>query len=384
MSDVARILIVDDDAFSRELFEAALEDKYRLLQAENGRDALMIAAGEGPDLILLDVELPDIDGYEVCRQLRQRAVGGEVPVIFVSGRDRIEDRLQGYEAGGDDYVVKPFDREELLAKIARLLRSAAERKHLDAFAQSASQTAITAMTSVSEMGALLQALQSFAACADHLALADAVLAGLGLYGLKGIAQVRGAAGVASRGAHGAANPLESAAISHMAGMERIVQFKNRLAMNHPHVTLMVQGMPVDDPDRRDRLRDQLAALAESAEGRAAAIDAALAAQQRKAAVGRVADRLIATLADVDAAQRRSRTATQLAVEDFNSRLRRARGPLALSDAQENMIAGIAAAALDRVIEARSAEIDLQDRLSSIIGELKGIAATDAEPGRLPP
>lgn len=284
MSDRAKILIVDDDAFSRDLFEAALEDQYRLLQAENGRDALMMAAGECPDLILLDVELPDIDGYEVCRRLRQRAVGGEAPVIFVSGRDRIEDRLQGYEAGGDDYVVKPFDREELLAKIARLLGSAAERKPLDAFAQSASQTAMTAMTGVSETGALQQALQSFAACADHVALADAVLAGLGLHGLKGIAQVRGAAGVVSRGAHGAANPLESAAISHMAGMERIVQFKNRLAVNYPHVTLMVQDMPVDDPDRYGRLRDHLAVLAESAEGRAAAIDAALAATE--AAPGR--------------------------------------------------------------------------------------------------
>lgn len=381
MSDDAKILIVEDDAFNRDLFEAALEDKYRLLQAENGRDALMIAAAECPDLILLDVELPDVDGYEVARQLRQRAVGGEVPVIFVSGRDRIEDRLQGYEAGGDDYVVKPFEREELLAKIGRLLRSAAERKNLDAFAQSASQTAITAMTSMSEMGALLQALQSFGACADHTALADAMLAGLGLYGLKGIAQVRGADGATSRNARGVANPLESAAVSHMAGMERIVQFRNRLAVNYPHVTLMVQDMPVDDPDRCGRLRDHLAVLAESAEGRATAIDAALAAQQRKAALGRIADRLIATLADIDTAQRQSRTATQLAVEDFNSRLLRAFGSLALSEGQENMVAGIAAAALDRVVEAQSSEIDLQDRLSSIIGELKDIAAAEAVPGR---
>lgn len=376
MSDGTKILVVDDDAFTRDLFEAALDGGYRLLLAENGRDALMIAGAEHPDLILLDVELPDIDGYEICRQLRQAEGCADIPVIFVSGHDAIEDRIRGYEAGGDDYVVKPFEQQELLAKIARLARSTAERRSLGAMASSASQTAMTAMTSMSEMGALLQSLQCFNGCADQLALADAALAGLGLYGLAGVVQIRAAAGTLTRGGQGAASPLETSVIGHMAGMERIVQFQSRLAVNYPRVTLMIKDMPLADADRCGRLRDHLAVLAESAEVRAASIDAAIAAQERGRGIGRVIDRIIATLGEVDAAQRQSRVATQLAVDAFNGRMVEAYASVALSESQEDLMTAVVEGGLNSILDAQSAELDLQDRLSSIIAELKGIAAAD--------
>ncbi|MDP2810326.1 MAG: response regulator [Rhodocyclaceae bacterium] len=376
MSDGTKILVVDDDAFTRDLFEAALGDGYQLLLAENGRDALMIAAAESLDLILLDVELPDIDGYEICRQLRQAEGGADIPVIFVSGHDAIEDRIRGYEAGGDDYVVKPFEQQELLAKIARLARSTADRRDLGAMVSSASQTAMTAMTSMSEMGALLQSLQGFNGCTDQLALADMALAGLGLYGLAGIVQIRAAAGTLTRSGQGAASPLETSVIGHMAGMERIVQFQSRLAVTYPRVTLMIKDMPLADPDRCGRLRDHLAVLAESAEVRAAAVDAAIAAQKRSTVIGRVIDRIVATLGEVDAAQRQSRVATQLAIDAFNGRMVEAYASVALSDAQEDLMTAVVESGLNGILDAQSAELDMQDRLSSIIVELKEIAAAD--------
>ena len=377
MSEVTKILVVDDDAFTRDLFEAALGDGYRLLAAENGRDALMIAGATGdeaPDLVLLDVELPDIDGYEVCRRLRQTEGCADLPVIFVSGHDGIEDRIRGYEAGGDDYVVKPFEQQELLAKIARLARATAERRDLGAMASSASATAMTAMTSMSEMGALLQSLQAFNGCADQVALADAALAGLGYYGLQGIVQVRAAGGTLTRTGQGPASPLETSVIGHMAAMERIVQFKNRLAVTYPHVTLMVTDMPLADPDRCGRLRDHLAVLAESAEVRAVAIDAAIAAQQRSAAIGRVIDGIVATLGEIDGAQRQSRVATQLAIDGFNGHMVEAYASVALTEAQEDLMTGVVERGLNSILDAQAAELDMQDRLSSIIAELRAIAA----------
>ncbi|MBU0751474.1 MAG: response regulator [Gammaproteobacteria bacterium] len=376
MSDGTKILVVDDDAFTRELFDAALGGNYQLQLVENGRDALMIADAERPDLILLDVELPDIDGYEVCRKLRQAEGGADVPVIFVSGHDGIEDRIKGYESGGDDYVVKPFEQKELLAKIVRLLRITDERRSLGDRASSASQTAMTAMTSMSEMGALLQSLQSFNGCGDQTALADAALAGLGYYGLQGIVQIRATAGTLTRTAQGTASPLETSVIGHMAGMERIVQFQSRLAVNYPRVTLMVKDMPLADPDRCGRLRDHLAVLAESAEVRAAAIDATISAQKRSTAIGRVIDSIIATLGEIDTGQRQSRIATQLAVDAFTGQMEQAYVSVALSEAQEDLMAEIVRAGLNRILDAQSAELDLQDRLSSIIAELKDIAAVD--------
>ena len=116
------ILIVDDDPAFRTLVAHLLERAgFRWLEATRGEEALELALGERPSLVLLDVLLPDMDGFEVCLELRDRC-GRELPVIFVSGeRVQAHDRAAGLLIGGDDYVVKPVDPDELLARIRRAL-----------------------------------------------------------------------------------------------------------------------------------------------------------------------------------------------------------------------------------------------------------------------
>jgi two-component system, OmpR family, response regulator len=88
--------------------------------APDGRTALALAASEKPDLLVLDVMLPDLDGFEVCRRLR--ADGSRVPVLFLTARDATEDKVRGLTLGGDDYLVKPFSLEELVARVEAVLR----------------------------------------------------------------------------------------------------------------------------------------------------------------------------------------------------------------------------------------------------------------------
>ncbi len=122
MTDGRPILIVDDDPGFR-VFVAHLLERAGLSHVEAGRgeEALDLAVLRRPAVVLLDVSLPDIDGFEVCRELRDR-VGEELAVIFVSGT-RVEphDRAAGLMLGGDDYLVKPFDPDELLARVRRAL-----------------------------------------------------------------------------------------------------------------------------------------------------------------------------------------------------------------------------------------------------------------------
>jgi two-component system OmpR family response regulator len=116
-----RILVVDDEAAIRDLLSTALRyTGYDVTTAQTGAGALQAAADTSPDLIVLDVMLPDIDGFEVCRRLR--ADTDFVPVIFLSARDAEDDRVTGFVRGGDDYVTKPFSLEELTLRIAALLR----------------------------------------------------------------------------------------------------------------------------------------------------------------------------------------------------------------------------------------------------------------------
>jgi two-component system OmpR family response regulator len=116
-----RVLVVDDEAPITELLSTALRYMgYDVTTANSGSAALESASRTPPDLVVLDVMLPDIDGFEVCRRLR--ADGDFVPVIFLTARDAEEDRVTGFIRGGDDYVTKPFSLEELTLRIGALLR----------------------------------------------------------------------------------------------------------------------------------------------------------------------------------------------------------------------------------------------------------------------
>jgi len=116
-----RILVVDDESSITELLTTALRYMgYEVAAAKSGAQALQQASAMSVDLIVLDVMLPDMDGFEVCRRLR--ADGDFVPVIFLTARDAEDDRVTGFIRGGDDYVTKPFSLEELTLRIGALLR----------------------------------------------------------------------------------------------------------------------------------------------------------------------------------------------------------------------------------------------------------------------
>ena len=115
-----KVLVVEDDPRIAEVLDYALKaEGYAVEKAQRGREAIEIAQRSAPDLIVLDVGLPDVDGFEVCRSIRKFS---DVPVIFLTSRSDEIDRVVGLEIGGDDYVVKPFSPRELLARIKAIRR----------------------------------------------------------------------------------------------------------------------------------------------------------------------------------------------------------------------------------------------------------------------
>jgi len=120
---IPQVLVVDDELNIRELVQVALKfHGCSVTTAASGKEALRQAETAAPDLIVLDVMLPDLDGFEVCRRLR--AAGNEVPVIFLTARDTSSDTVTGLAIGGDDYVTKPFSVEALVARVRAVLRRA--------------------------------------------------------------------------------------------------------------------------------------------------------------------------------------------------------------------------------------------------------------------
>ena len=117
MADSCRVLIVDDHPINVEILKELLEDEYTLAMASSGEEAMAIAPDFVPDLVLLDVMLPGIDGYETCRRLRGIPTLGHTKIILLSARTMPEERARGYEAGADDFLSKPFMFEQLMATV---------------------------------------------------------------------------------------------------------------------------------------------------------------------------------------------------------------------------------------------------------------------------
>jgi len=136
---IPKVLVVDDEPNIRELVEVALKfHGCAVTLGATGKDALTLAASEKPDLIVLDVMLPDIEGFEVCRRLR--ASGDDVPVIFLTARDTTSETVTGLTIGGDDYITKPFSVDALVARIRAVLRRTTRQADIGAGAIGSSST----------------------------------------------------------------------------------------------------------------------------------------------------------------------------------------------------------------------------------------------------
>ncbi|HEY5026632.1 MAG TPA: response regulator transcription factor [Acidimicrobiales bacterium] len=121
MRTLTKILVVDDEPYITDLLSAALRfEGFAVETVATGGDAMSMAERSHHDLVLLDVMLPDVDGTEVCRRMREQ--GNRTPVLFLTARDATEDKVGGLTAGGDDYVTKPFSLDELVARIHAVLR----------------------------------------------------------------------------------------------------------------------------------------------------------------------------------------------------------------------------------------------------------------------
>jgi len=121
VTSAGRVMVVDDEPRVRSALERALRvERYDVEVAGDGAQALALLAGGSPDAIVLDVAMPEVDGLEVCRRLR--ATGDRTPVLMLTARDAVDDRVAGLDAGADDYLVKPFALRELQARLRALLR----------------------------------------------------------------------------------------------------------------------------------------------------------------------------------------------------------------------------------------------------------------------
>lgn len=172
----ARILVVDDEPVNLMLVSGILSDDYQVLPvAADGGDGLARALAERPDLVITDIAMPGLTGYDLCHALKEDPATQAIPVLFLSGVVGLDEHLAGHAVGGEDFLEKPFKPAELLHKVGHALRAAEERRRLALDADNAFQTAMVAMSSAAELGVVLRFVRDSFACSDYRQLADGAI-----------------------------------------------------------------------------------------------------------------------------------------------------------------------------------------------------------------
>lgn len=271
MNSSLSVLAVDDNQINLKLFQEVLKD-HQLRVAQSGGEALILAQQEMPHVILLDVNMPDFDGYETCKELRSMHSNTQPFIIFVSAADSLAEKVKGYEFGGDDYVTRPFAPEELRCKVQVGFKVQQQKQELTESIQEISKVAQTAMTASSEMGVVTQFIQQSCYCKSFEDLANAIFSSMSCYGLHTAIQINNSGKLLNFTPSSKARPLEEQILSALRDKGRILNLDKRLIINFPNVSILIKNMPEDDEERAGRLRDLLSALVSATDSRIEAIN----------------------------------------------------------------------------------------------------------------
>lgn len=367
------VFVVDDEPLMLDAIQLVLEDECDIECFGSAAACLARLPERKPDLFLLDVLLPGTDGLELCRCLKDAADSADVPVTFVSGYDTIETRLACYEAGGDDFIVKPFNPDELRSKIAVARRILEEKKNLRESAGFAQRTAFTALSSMGELGIVIEFLRRSFGCAGRPELARAMIDALGQYGLEGAVQIRLGGDALTLSNEGVDLPLETAVLNHVRHQGRIFEFGKRGVYNFGGVTLLVKNMPIEDAERCGRLRDNLALLAEGADARRQAIEVEQANRRTRDGIGEALDGLYRALDTLRRGHQQEQSRYTLLMVDVQEAMSRAFVGLGLTDAQEAQLIDLIHAQMERLRERQEFDHQVATQIEQLGLSLRALA-----------
>ncbi|MBH9551559.1 response regulator transcription factor [Inhella gelatinilytica] len=368
----AKLMVVDDDPISLGLYEAVLSDDFDLELLSSGVSCLERMAEVKPAAILLDVEMPELDGYETCRRLRAQDPEGP-PVLFVSARDQLQDRMMGYDAGGTDYVCKPWQGPELVIKVQRLLAAEEQRKALARERDEAMDAVLGSADMAGELGVVLDFQRGLNDCTDYQALAKSLLDAVERYGLDGCVRVSGRSGAVSMNRAGLCTSLEWSILESLAakpGGARIQAMGPNTAFNFGALILFVRALAGQggDTGRMERAVDNVALLLESAVARLAAIDSGRAAMDLEH-LRHIVSMTKSALAEVAQRNRAMVDTVRKTFEGLQSDLDDSFLHLGLMQRQEDFLSELVRAQSERVLQALAEGQKTERVLQRIVAEL---------------
>lgn len=256
----ARILTVDDDSIINFLYDKHLSSQYEVFSATSGEEAIDTYQMVQPDLILLDVEMPGMNGYETCLKLREMT---SVPIIFATSHTGLEEHLKAFDAGGDDIMTKPLVVEILLRKVALAIKLKHTQEKLHQEKDSLQSQAKEFLFSINSSRVLLHYASENLSCNSFEELAQNTANAIQDFSLQGCVSIRHGEKDICMTTHGEATSLEISILDKSRAQGKIFQLNRNLVINEGPVSILIPNMPADK-ESAERVQENMVLLAETA------------------------------------------------------------------------------------------------------------------------
>jgi len=362
-----RVLVIDDDRFLQKIVRNTLKESYEVHAADNGGQGLIEAKQWHPNAILLDVEMPGMNGFEVCDALKLDELTANIPVIFISASSSLRERLMSYEVGAEDYVVKPFEKEILKAKIDHAVIEQSKQQALSEQNQLAQKTAQDAIISSAELGKAIRFVSSTYILPTLDMLAPSVFQVMADLGLKTSMALYGAENTRYYNFTGGnISPLEKELLDMMRDKGRFCDFGSRTVCNFSHVSLLIKNMPLEDMEKYGRIKDTVPFILNAVDEKVRAINTQKAILDQAESLARSTEAVKATLLSItDTASKTHEGISEVMrslIEDFEVRL----PSMGLEDDQEKYLVGRVDQAFNESLACLSEGENLKESLDGVV------------------
>lgn len=371
MDKKASILCVDDEPVNLIIMEELLRDNYELNTVKSGESCLEQVGLQKPDLILLDVNMPKMDGLETCERLKADTDTEEIPIIFVSALATHEELMAGYEAGGDDYITKPFSEEILQKKVQIVLASQQRKRELEEISDQAVEALRASLTSTEMLEMVVQFLNRCQRIDNVDDLAKNVFGCLREFELESSLLIQTELENRVWFSDGIERPMESQILESLRGQDRVLSFGTRLAVNADQVTLLVRKLPRGRKEI-ESLRQQLVIMIEGLDTRLQAMQAEMRFNSRRDLLAQVLESTRDKLGEIGEQHKRQTLVASEILTEMSNEIERSLLQLDLTEQQKKALLKIIDSSVSKIKSVHDEDCKLDDQFEVIIDDLSGV------------
>ena len=366
MQQKKTILVADDDASINQLLTNALASKFEVASASSGADTLTYCQQHKPDLILLDVNLGDIDGKEICKQIKQDYAPQAPLIIFISADDGQENIISCFENGADDFIGKPFSPAQVVGKVDALIKHNILVESLQSQSQELTNLVSTTMSQASSYGQSLQMVKQLNHANSEEEIANVVFSYLATQGLHAaIYFVKGEESVCFDQKSKVCSPIVKEVFELAHNKQRIKKLGGRLLVSDEHCSVLVMNPPGDESDEYSIFIDIIAVIIE-------ALEARYIGYLRERELQSVNTELSKVITQLSVDVEKVRQDRQKLMDDIVMQIGLSFHQLDLTIEQEEYFTKLMEETLLNHDENNNVLMDLQDKLQHLVNEMKAL------------